>query len=215
MGQPNSPRLRQLMLPGSASSWANLGFSITGGRFAVGSVDCLTDRSEVGWTLQGEMLDVDQVAGVPTSVVASAVEAQVMSAENQNGAFRVDHVVVASSAPSRTRAELERAGFVARGEREVGEGDERRSQVFFWAGEPLIELVGPTQEEKGGGIRAEIWGVAFVVPDFDALQAQAGELLSPARSAVQPGRQIVAVSASAGLGIAAAFMTPHVRTERS
>jgi hypothetical protein len=83
--------------------------------------------------------------------------------------------------------------------------------VFFWSGELLIELVGPADEAPEATSLAQLWGVTFVADDFDRLAAVAGDLVSPPRDAVQPGRQIVTIDGSAELGVAVAFITPHVK----
>jgi hypothetical protein len=53
--------------------------------------------------------------------------------------------------------------------------------------------------------------VTFVAEDLDRLATVAGDLVSPPRDAVQPGRQIVTVDGSAGLAVGVAFITPHVK----
>jgi hypothetical protein len=67
-------------------------------------------------------------------------------------------------------------------------GGQDRIQVFFRAGEAIVELVGPT-ERRGDG-PTSFFGVAFTVADLDATANHLGDRLSPIRPAVQPGRRI-------------------------
>ena len=66
----------------------------------------------------------------------------------------------------------------------------------------IIEVVENAQVE-----RPELWGLVVNVFDLDAFVATAGDLVGTPNAAVQPGRRIVTVRRSAGLGTAVAVMS--------
>lgn len=210
MPTSNSPQIAELNLPGAAANWAAIGFTIVDDSFVIGQVKCQLRALEPSWGFAGAESVPTELDGIKTT---QAQFASTSSAPPQqpNGAFKIDHVVVISESPSKTKRELEAFGLVAKGERVFGGGSSRRGGVFFWSGDLLIELVGPADETSREGSRARIWGVTFAVSDFDRLKATAGGLLGEPSEAVQPGRQIATIEASASLGLAAAFITPHVK----
>jgi hypothetical protein len=75
-------------------------------------------------------------------------------------------------------------------------------QVFFRAGDVIIELVGPdtpgpdpeAADSPAPGARrptpAAFWGLAHNVGDIDAIAAYLGDATSAPKDAVQPGRRI-------------------------
>jgi hypothetical protein len=210
--EANSPVLVALNLPGEASRWEALGFLVSSRAFDVGAVALSVGHAGPSWQFDGGDVAVSQIRSIPLARRTDHREAAAASTQ-PNGAWKVDHVVVASDCPAATRAELEQVGFVARGERVVDVPSGPRSQSFFWSGEVLLELVGPADVEPQGLAAARIWGVTFVVDDFEALMGLSRGLISPPRAAVQPGRQIATVRAAAQIGIELAFMTPHVKQQ--
>ncbi len=207
---PESPVLTRLDLPGAAARWEALGFSISSSQMRIGQVLCRVGASEASWGFDSADVLISEIASIasPHGVAGETAPASIAHA---NGAFKIDHVVLASDDPVDTTSQLESFGFVAKGERVVGDADAQRSQTFFWSGELLLELVGPAPASGAHSPRARIWGVTFVVDDLDRLKQAAGSLLGPARDAVQPGRQIATVGGDAGVGPKIAFMTPHIR----
>ena len=55
------------------------------------------------------------------------------------------------------------------------------------------------------------WGLVVVVISLEQLAERLGDRLGEIRPAVQPGRQIAALTGGQGLGSALAFMTPEPR----
>ena len=212
MEEPSRPRLSQLMLPASSDAWGALGFAIRDDCFKVGAITFTAGSAECRWAFDGCSPAAPPVAGISTSSQMVPSDERAAPTNHPNQAFKVDHVVVTTDDVARTRSELERFGLEARGERSVGKGVNRRNQLFFWTGDSLIELVGPTLARDDAEYETRFWGVTFVVPDFRSLTAVSGDLVGDVRSAVQPRREIVTVRRGAALGLAVAFMTPHVKS---
>ena len=210
MSVSDSPQMSELHLPGEPSLWEAIGFSVVGGSFVLGQVTCNVGSAGPGWAFAGTDAVPNELCGVPTTV-ANLTPTSGSSLGHPNGALKVDHVVLVSQSPTKTAQELEAFGMVAKGARVLGSGGAQRAAVLFWSGELLIELVGPAAEGPDAKSLAQIWGVTFVVASFDRIAEIADGLLSPPRDAVQPGRQIVTIDRSAGLGVAVAFITPHVK----
>ena len=214
MGAENRPRLTELLLPGAASAWEKIGFAPREGAFQLGEVTCGVGADGPSWAFDqgGDMPDA--LCGIATAESA-ARQAEGDPSEQPNGAFKIDHVVVVSEAPSQTKAALERFGLIGKGARSFGSGDAERSQCFFWSGELLIELVGPAAEKADASPLARIWGVTFVVDDFAPLLALAEGLVAGPRDAIQPGRQIATVATQLELGVELAFMSPYAKRSKS
>ena len=210
MQNARSPLLTQLDLPGEASRWKALGFSVPSGQLRIGQVDCRVDASEASWGFTSADVSISGISSIPRSLRETG-ETGSKSTAHANGASKIDHVVVVSDDPAGTRSQFESSGFVAKGERFVGEADAQRSQTFFWSGELLLELVGPAHGSAAEGPRARIWGVTFVVDELDRLEQAAGGLVNNPRAAVQSGRKIAVAGEAAGIGMQIAFMTPHIR----
>jgi hypothetical protein len=205
---PGSPVLTRLDLPGAPARWEAFGFSIPSGELRIGQVACRLGASEASWGFDRANVLISDVAAAASP--HSAVETPPPTT-HANGAFKVDHIVLASDDPVGTKSQLESFGFVAKGARVGGAAGAQRSQTFFWSGELLLELVGPANGGGNEAPRARIWGITFVVDDLDRLEQTAGELVSSARTAVQPGRKIAIASEDAGIDLKVAFMSPHIR----
>jgi hypothetical protein len=103
--------------------------------------------------------------------------------------------------------EAQRIGLECRRTRDVPERDLR--QRFFWAGDVIIEVVGPI--EPGDDGPSAIWGLALVSDDLDESKAVLGDRLGDPRAAIQKGRRIAAIrTPELGISITLALMTPHV-----
>ena len=211
MGAENTPLLTKLVLPGEPSEWEKIGFAPRDSAFQVGQVACAIGATEPSWAFDIDGVGPDRLCGITTEEFAAPLSTDGFS-QQPNGAFKIDHVVVVSDAPSQTKAIFEKFGLVGKGARSVGSGDSQRSQCFFWSGELLIELVGPAVEQQGASPRARIWGVTFVVDEFAALLALGGGLVSEPRDAVQAGRQIAIAGLQQELGVELAFISPHTKT---
>ena len=210
MSVSNSPQISELSLPGAPSLWEAIGFAVVSGSFVVGEVTCRLGATEPSWGFAGADSVPNEICGIPATGAEPPPPSSGAS-RHANGAFKIDHVVLVSQSPTKTKEELEAFGLVSKGARLLGSGSSRRAAVFFWSGELLIELVGPADEAPEATSLAQLWGVTFVADDFDRVAAIAGDLVSPTRDAVQPGRQIVTIDGAAGLGVGVAFITPHVK----
>jgi hypothetical protein len=103
----------------------------------------------------------------------------------------------------RTAAALASAGMPLRRVREAPGGIR---QGFRRLGPAILELVEARDVRERA---ARFWGLVVIVRDLDALAERLGEQLGTIKDAVQPGRRIATLRASAGLGEAVAFMSPE------
>jgi hypothetical protein len=80
-------------------------------------------------------------------------------------------------------------------------------QAFFRIGEPILEVVGPSEPDPRGG-PARFYGIALTVTELDTALALLGDRIGGAKPAVQPGRQIATIRDTVGLSLPVALMTP-------
>jgi hypothetical protein len=202
------PVLAQLTIADDADAWRDAGFTVGGDDTCVigGVVVRLVDGSTgiVGWGFAG-LDDAAPIDGIPTSAVDGD---RVTAAVHPNGTTSIDHVVVTTPDSGRTVAALEAVGLPAKRTRDIGRG---MQQVFFRAGEVILELVGPV--EPSGDAPAGFYGLAVNVDDIDATKAELGERVTDPKEAVQPGRRIATLKTrDLGIATAIAFMTaPEAR----
>ena len=104
----------------------------------------------------------------------------------------------------RTAAALDTVGMPLRRVRDAG----GFRQGFRRLGPAILELVESVDQPPGP---ARFWGVVAIAPDLEALRERLHPHLGPVRPAVQPGRHIATLAASAGLSTAVAFMDPEPR----
>ncbi len=210
----SAPVLDRLDLPGTADAWQRCGFAIERQGFVAGAIAIRVgerEDAEAAWGFSTPSGGTDELCGIAFADQAIRRATSDHPHPHQNGVVAVDHVVVASDRPAATRADFEAAGFEPRRPATRGSGENERSEVFFWSGSTLIELVGPVPEAGDGLPRATIWGVTFVVNDIAALSRLEGSPVGDPRSAVQPGRQIAVARANLRLGLGVAFITPHAK----
>ncbi len=208
----SAPVLDRLDLPGTADAWQRCGFAVERQGFVAGAIAIRVGEREEGepaWGFSTRSVGTDELCGIVFT--DQAVRRATSDRAHPNGVVAVDHVVVASDRPAAARSDFEAAGFEPRRPATRGSGEDERSEVFFWSGSTLIELVGPVSEAGDGLPRATIWGVTFVVNDIAALSRLEGNPVDDPRSAVQLGRQIAIARAELRLGLAVAFITPHVK----
>jgi hypothetical protein len=164
--------------------WRELGFAVgDGDRCTVGGVVLTLGAGGdgiTGWTLRR-----GPAARGPTA-----------AAGHPNGALAVDHVVIVTPDFDGSAGRLAEQDMELRRIRQAGD----RRQGFRRLGPTIMELV---EAPEAPGQR--FWGLTVVVADLGALGPHVGE----ARSAVQPGRRIATVRASAGLTTRLAFMDPE------
>jgi hypothetical protein len=204
--------LRTIVLGDSPAAWEDAGFSTTAGAVVLGStVIRLTGSGATfeGWALDGIDRDLDGLVAVPA--VPVPVAAQV---EHPNGIGRIDHVVVSSGDSDRTIRAFTEVGLAVRGTREAAGPGTPMRQSFFWAGDVIIELVGPGEGQPSTDTPAALFGLALVAADLERTAEAMGELLGRPKAAVQKGRRIAGVrGARVGISLPLAVMSPHVRSE--
>lgn len=132
-----------------------------------------------------------------------------------NGIIGIDHVVVMTPNLDRTVAALLSLGIEPRRRRDISLGGKPTQQVFCWAGDVILELVGPI--EPAGDNPAHIWGLALVSGDLDGTVAWFGpDRCSAVSEAVQTGRRIATVDRRAiGSSTRLVVMSPHRSPEVS
>jgi hypothetical protein len=165
------------------------------------------------WSWSGLNTDEPSLDGVAIEDMSpDQTETRTDAPPHPNLIDRVDHLVVATPLIGRTIDAYEAAGLELRRTRTIGEGSSRRTQAFFWAGDLILELVGPTAPEGDGP--AAIWGVSFESPDLDGTVAALGpDLIGPARDAVQRGRSIATIrTRDIGISLPLAVMSSHSAT---
>jgi hypothetical protein len=198
-----------------ADTWVQAGFSVDSDAICrVGGVRIrLAGRGRgtgiVGWSLRGLPSDgsLDDLDGIPTTS-SDAVAA--MPAKHQNGVLAIDHVVLLSPDLRRTVESLTTVGVEPRRERDGQLSGRSIRQIFFRAGEVIIEVVG-SPETTGEG-PATLWGITYVVADIDATAAYFGDRTAPVKDAVQPGRRITTLRHhELGISVPSAMISAHIR----
>jgi hypothetical protein len=190
------------------ATWRTAGFSVDDdGRCVIGTVVLRIAPAEHrkglhAWGIEGAAIDGD-IDGLETTAVTGAAPA---TGEHPNGATLIDHLVMATPDLDRTIKALDAAGFEVRRTRDTDTYGAPMRQVFFRAGEVILELIGP-QEKQGDG-RSGFFGIAVNVRDLDRLKADMGDLIGTPKDAVQPGRRITTLHMKEqGLTTAIAFMS--------
>jgi len=213
------------------ATWAALGFAVEGGVCRVGGVELrlagrAAGRGIVRWALRG--IASTELDGLPTERAgqddapagqddASGERHHAPAGEppaHANGVTALDHVVAVAPRLDRAVAALQAAGLDLRRVREQPTPAGAPRQAFFRLGAELLEVIQAPDEAlaRSGGPDGPtfFWGLAFRVADLDAALARLGEHASPARPAVQPGRQIATLRRSAGVAVPVALMTAPV-----
>ena len=213
-------------------AWRAAGFSVDDSGVArIGSVELRCAGSGVGegvvaWVLRG--VNAEGVDGLVLAEASGAVGTGTgdegagdrdrprpsAAGEHPNGALRIDHVVVMTPDIARTTEAFEAQGFDVRRVRDVDRGRPIR-QVFFRAGEVIVEVVGPRPDGgeadpgTGGSGPARFFGLAITVADLDATAELLGPTLGEVKDAIQEGRRIATLrNRDVGMSTAVAFMTP-------
>lgn len=185
----------------------------TNGGIDVGGVEIeLVDEPDIHGAsclvLVGLADGVRDLDGVPVEPAdRPPAEPTVGPTAHPNHVVRFDHVVLTTPDLDRTAAALDAAGFDLRRRRDAERDGEEVHQLFYWAGEVILEVV---LDPRGDPDRpASCWGLALTVDDLDATAELLGDLLSGPRDAVQHGRRIGSLRREAGLSLPVAFMSPH------
>jgi hypothetical protein len=207
------PTIAELRINADAARWRAAGFTVELTIDALDSIHVGTVALHLvadpdaapgisAWTLRGRSLrgapQDSAIDGLPTTWT-SADPGDAF--EHPNGITAIDHLVILTPDLDATIDALAACGLELRRIREGPAGDGRPvRQAFFRMAEVILELVavadGPTR----------FWGITFVAADLDRTLEWFGDRISEPRPAVQPGRRIATLRASAGLGLPVAVM---------
>lgn len=215
---PTNRQLETVVVGDTPDAWRAAGFDVDGhGHLVLGSTTIALSGSGAGfeaWRIQSVEHDVDGVRTAGEIEGAGAGdELSGSGRDHPNGICRIDHVVVRTGDHDRTVEALTAAGLDERDQRATEAYGSPMRQSFFWAGDAIIEVVGPGHGEATTDEPASIFGLALASDDLDATAAFLGELLATPKDAVQPGRRIAGLrGAQVGISVPVAVMSPHVRT---
>lgn len=240
------PQLRTLIVPDDPAAWEAAGFQVNsepnldepsfdGGSngmaissVTIGTIQIRFAPQSTGtgineWVFDSRSIVVSgqSIDGIRTSTTDERPEV-VHPSDHPNHATGIDHVVMTSPNLSRTIEALRNAGFEVRRTRDVPNSD--RQQVFLWAGDTILELVGPangptanspTQPDAKSGVEdlkpAELWGLAITTEDLAGAARTLGSALSEPKDAVQTGRKVATVATrDLGISVPMILMTPHI-----
>lgn len=219
-------QLELLRLGDTAAAWSAAGFFVSAeATVTLGQtiIQC-TGQGEPfqGWQIQGCQIQ-GRTSGSSSPEHSSIDGLELLAASDQgprlnsvasqphpNGITSIDHIVVSTGDSQRSIAAFESAGFEVRGSRSTSSYGSPMRQTFFWAGDVIVELMGPNLGEATSESPAQIFGLALVAADLDSTAAALGELLGTPKAAVQTGRQIARLRTnSVGIGLPIAVMSPH------
>jgi hypothetical protein len=204
-----APVLTDVVVGDPPEVWAAAGFAVPDRTVVVGDVrlrltggDGAGNRGVRGWSFSTVEAD-GELDGLVTTPSGAP---EPVTAAHPNGVQSLDHIVVLTPDTDRTTAAFTAAGLDVRRVRPTDRGGTPRVQVFFRAGEAIIELVGPVEPTGEGPAR--FYGLAFTVGDADGTGDLLGDRLSPFRPAVQPGRRIATLrTRELGISVPVAFLT--------
>jgi len=122
--------------------------------------------------------------------------------------FGVDHLVLSTNNIERTVSRFESVGLGER-RRCAAPSNPAKTQVFFWAGRTILELLGPTDPKQSTG-STQFWGLALSSDDLDHTADVLGELLGTSKDAVQQGREIATLrTEDCDISVPIAILSPH------
>lgn len=202
-----SATIAEIAIADPPEAWQALGFCVEEGEMRLGGVRVRlagheAGRGMLGWSLRG--VACTKLDGLVTEL---SDRPPVEPARHPNGVTRIDHVVALSSDLDRTVAVLQAAGLDLRRVRDEPTPAGAPRQAFFRLGDEILEAI--QEPEPGDPARpARLWGLALVAEDIEAAAARLGDRAAPLRDAVQPGRRILPLRRSAGLGVPVALMSP-------
>lgn len=202
--ETRGPQLISVSVADPGETWSTAGFEVENNRIRIGSLQVQTaaEVSQPAWAFDASP-GVEDLDGISVTSVGGIESGR---SAHSNGVVGVDHVVVLSPDLDRTTDAFDAAGLPLRRVRDLPKI--KRQQRFFWAGDVIIEMVGPAKP-KGDGA-ASIWGLALVADDLEAAAQRMGELMTTPKPAVQPGRFISAIKTDElGMSLTVAVMTPH------
>lgn len=186
-----APAVCALTIADEPDAWRAAGFTVDGHTARIGAIDMhLVGRSDAkgvrGWTWSS-LPGAGTIDGLETDITEAVVS---VPSRHPNGSTIVDHVVVVTPQLDRTIAAFAQRSVEVRRVRDTDQYGPPFRQVFFRAGETIIELIGPTEPTDDDDRPAHFYGLAFTVADLDATAAQLGDGIGAIKDAVQPGRRI-------------------------
>jgi len=200
----------ELVVASAIEPWQAIGLQVTDGVARIGGIALRfvppTDNQPggvVSWGLVGAPTSAELIDGLATEHVAAPPDGP---DGHSLGVTGFDHLVVMTSSLERTCAAIEAAtGEPLKRIREAG----AIRQGFHRLGELIVEVVESPQVTVPN---ASFWGFVWNLVDLHEACGRLGpSVVSSPKAAVQPGRFIASVRASAGLGLPLALMTPHSR----
>ena len=222
MNEGRSAQLSTIELGDEPSAWSAAGFTVVDDTVVLGATALVltgTGGGFRGWAFEGwgfEGSGPIQLDGLPASERNDGRSGEGPAHPNgtahPNGISSIDHVVVRTGDCDRTIAAFEGAGFQVRGGRSTTSYGAPMRQTFFWAGDVILELVGPDAGEPTTDEPTSIFGLALVAADLDRTAEALGDLLGTPKDAVQAGRRIAGLrNRQVGISLPIAVMSPHVR----
>jgi len=202
-------QLTTIALAEEPDAWRAAGFDVDrDGSLQLGRTVLLLRGADgpTGWSIDGVDGPIDGLA------TCDPVPADHDATPHPNGITSIDHVVVLTGDNERTVAAFETAGFEVRATRSTTNYGDAQRQTFFWAGDVIIELVGPEEGAPTHDQPTSIFGLALAAVDLDRTAEELGTLLGAPKDAVQAGRRIAGLRGSkVGIHLPVAVMSHHVR----
>ena len=215
MSNRSEVHLKSLKIGTSSANWNAAGFHITEVKPRISACvlnDVLLEFDnepiEQGiYAIGTENIDGD-IDGLKFFIESTEVKETHLDSRHPNFVSRIDHLVVTTSDCDRTTKAFEEAGIEVRRVRNFSLGATGMRQTFFWLGDVILELVGP--EVKSDDELTKIWGLALISEEIEKTVDFLGDLTTPLKPAVQPGRLITTIKTKVlGIDDALAIMTPH------
>lgn len=221
MSPERPPEVVTIEIAEEPATWATAGFTVDSdatcrvGGVRLQLVGAAAGEAVVGWSLRH--LPTGAAAALDGFPTVRDDRGAAHPAEHPNGAVRVDHLVLLTDDLERTAAGAAAVGLDERRRRDHRlPGVDPMVQVFYRVGEVVLEVVGPAQRPEAPAAGVRSFGLALIVADMGASAAALGDHLSPARPAVQPGREIATLRhRDLGLRTQVALMTPRPPRSRT
>lgn len=201
----------ELVIASAVEPWGAIGLDVADGNARIGGIALRfvpvgDDGREgvVSWGLVGSPTGATDIDGLATHHLREPPEG---GRDHALDIVGFDHLVVMTSTLERTCGAVAAAtGEPLKRIREAGS----IRQGFHRLGELIVEVV---ESPQVVGPTASFWGFVWNVADLHETCDRLGpDVISLPKAAVQPGRLIASVRASAGLGLPLALMTPPARS---
>lgn len=209
---PRGPQLTRIEIADEARAWRSAGFHVEDdGSLRLGGtqIDLVGGSGGVislSFSPEPEVGDLD---GLP---LRHGQPGQTHGAiPHPNGIAAIDHVVINTGDTPRSTATLVTAGFPLRRSVSTKRFGPPMVQSFFWAGDVILEMIGPVPDDPDAiSDGASIYGLTVVTSDMEHTSSFLGDALGAPRPAVQSGRLIAPLlTGQLDISPAIAVMTPH------